>query len=52
MVGDFDDETNFIHQLLLTNRQIENLHIAFKNQLMLSYQKLIYLGWHNQEGFR
>ena len=27
MVG--DDETNFLHKLLLTNRQVTNLHRAF-----------------------
>ena len=31
MVG--DDETNFSHKLLLTNRQIENLRKAFPNCL-------------------
>ena len=29
MIG--DDETNFPHKLLLTNRQVSNLHIAFAN---------------------
>ena len=31
MIG--DDETNFPHKLLLTNRQISNLHKAFANHL-------------------
>ena len=31
MVG--DDETNFPHKLLLTNRQVENLRKAFSNKL-------------------
>ena len=31
MVG--DDETNFPHKLLLTNRQVSNLHKAFANHL-------------------
>ena len=31
MVG--DDETNFHYKLLLTNRQVENLHKAFANYL-------------------
>ena len=30
MVG--DDETNFAHKLLLTNRQVENLRKAFANK--------------------
>ena len=40
-----DDETNFPHKLLLTNRQVANcvklLQIIY--QLILSYQKLNYL---------
>ena len=43
MIG--DDETNFSHKLLLTNRQVANcvklLQIIY--QLILSYQKLNYL---------
>ena len=31
MVGNSDDETNFPHKLLLTNRQVSNLHKAFAN---------------------
>ena len=31
MVGNSDDETNFPHKLLLTNRQVENLRKAFAN---------------------
>ena len=43
MVG--DNEKNFHHELLLTNRQVENLHNGFANyyQQRLSYQKLKYL---------
>ena len=43
MIG--DDETNFPHKLLLTNRQVASLHKAFANylSLILSYQKLEYL---------
>ena len=29
MVGNFDDETNFPHKLLLTNRQVANLPKVF-----------------------
>ena len=32
MIGDFDDGTNFPHKLLLTNRQVANLHKAFANK--------------------
>ena len=43
MVG--DDETNFSHKLLLTNRQVANLRkpLQIIYQLVLSYQKLKYL---------
>ena len=43
MVG--DNETNFPHKLLLTNRQVGNLVKFFLTipQLILSYQKLGYL---------
>ena len=49
-----DDETAFPHELLLTNRQVENLHIRFfltNHQLILISQKLDYLRWYNQEDF-
>ena len=29
MIGNSDDETNIPHKLLLTNRQVTNLHKAF-----------------------
>ena len=32
MVGISDDETNFSHRLLITNRQVENLRKAFANK--------------------
>ena len=31
MIGNSDDETNFSHKLLLTNRQVANLRKAFAN---------------------
>ena len=31
MVGNSDNETNFPHKLLLTNRQVANLHKVFAN---------------------
>ena len=33
MIGNSDHETNFLHKLLLTNRQVANLHKAFTNYL-------------------
>ena len=33
MIGNSDDETNFPHKLLLTNRQVANLLKAFTNYL-------------------
>ena len=31
MIGNSDDETNFPHKLLLTNRQVANLRKVFAN---------------------
>ena len=31
MIGNSDDETNFLHKLLLTNRQVGNFRKAFAN---------------------
>ena len=49
MIG--DNETNFPRQLLLTNRQVSNLHEAFSNQLSaeiklskIQLSKMIQLG--------
>ena len=33
MIGDSDDKINFLHELLLTNRQVANLPKAFSNYL-------------------
>ena len=33
MVGNSNDNTNFLHELLLTNRQVENIRKAFANHL-------------------
>ena len=33
MIGNSSDNTNFYHELLLTNRQAANLRKAFANQL-------------------
>ena len=35
MVGNSNDNTNFPHELLLTNRQVENIHKAFANYLSI-----------------
>ena len=45
-----DDETNFPHKLLLTNRQVSNLHKAFANYLSADIKlSKTYLRWYNQE---
>ena len=33
MIGNYDNEANFPHKLLLTNRQVTNLRKAFANNL-------------------
>ena len=50
MIG--DDETNFPHKVLLTNRQVANLHKAFANNLSTNIKlskpqisKMIQSGW-------
>ena len=35
MVGDSNDNTNFPHELLLTNRQVANIRKAFANHLSI-----------------
>ena len=35
MIGNSDDETNFPHELLLTNRQVPNLRKDFANYLSI-----------------
>ena len=49
MIG--DNETNFPHKLLLTNRQVFLKLLQIIYQLILSYQKLSYQKWYNQEDF-
>ena len=41
MIGNSDDEANFPHKLLLTNRQVANLRKAFANHTStdIKYQK-------------
>ena len=45
MIGNSNNETNFPHKLLLTNRQVANLVklLLTTHQLILIYQKLSYL---------
>ena len=31
MIGNSDDKTNFPHELLLTNKEVPNLHETFAN---------------------
>ena len=38
MIGNSDDETNFPHKLLLTNRQVANLRKAFANHTLTDRQ--------------
>ena len=35
MVGNLGDETNFLHKLLLINRQVANVHKVFANKFQL-----------------
>ena len=44
MVSNSNDNTNFPHELLLTNRQVANIRKAFANHSSseLNYQKLDY----------
>ena len=55
MIGNSDDETNFLHELLLTNRQVANLRKIFfnhtpidiklsKTQLSMMIQLGVFLG--------
>ena len=52
MIGNSNGETNFPHELLLTNRQVANLRQAFANNLSPDVKlskthlsKVIQLGW-------
>ena len=42
MIGDSDNQSNFLHELLLTIRKVSNLRkvLLTNHQLILSYQKL------------
>ena len=51
MIG--DNETNFPHELLPTDRQVSTLHKVFASgyQTILNYQKASYQSRYNQEDF-
>ena len=55
LIGNFHEQTNFPHKLLLTNRQHPSLCKSFANnssiKIKLSYQKPSYLKYYNQEDF-
>ena len=53
MVGNSNDNTNFPHELLLTNRQVANICkvLLITYQLILNCQKLNYQKSYNQEDF-
>ena len=38
MIGDSDDKTNFLHELLLTNRQVSSIRKAFGNNSSVDIQ--------------
>ena len=44
MIGDSNDKSNFLHELLLTKRQISSIRKAFANNssVDLNFQKLNY----------
>ena len=44
MIGNSGDNTNFLHELLLTNRQAANIRKAFANTYLpiLNFQRLSY----------
>ena len=53
MVGNSNDNINFPHELLLTNRQVANICkvLLITYQLILNCQKLNYQKSYNQEDF-
>ena len=48
-----DNEADFPHQLLLTNRQVANIRKAFasNSSIDIKFSKTDYLRWYNQEDF-
>ena len=53
MIGDSNHETNFPHELLVTDRQVSSIRKAFSNNssLILNLQRLSYQKWYNQKDF-
>ena len=53
MIVDSNDEDNFPHELLLTDRQVFSIRKAFANNLSvdIKFSKLNYQKWYNQEDF-
>ena len=53
MIRNSNDETNFPHKLLLTDRQVASLRKLFLTiyKLILNYENLNYLRWNNQDNF-
>ena len=51
MIGDSNDEANFPHELLLTDRQVSSICKAFANNSSVDFKlsKLSYQNWYNQE---
>ena len=51
MIGDSNDQTNFQHELLLTDRQVSSIRKVFQiiHQLILNFQKLNYQKWYSQK---
>ena len=49
MIGNSDDEINFPHKLLLTNRQVANLRKAFANHTStdINLSKTQLYKWYN-----
>ena len=43
MIGNSDDETNFPHKLILTNKQVANLRKAFADNLSADIKNSSYL---------
>ena len=45
IIGDSNDQGNFPHELLLTDRQVSSIHKAFSNNssVDINFQKLNYL---------
>ena len=53
MIDNSNDETNFPHELLVTDRQDSSICKAFSNnyRLILNFQRLSYQKWYNQKDF-